>query len=153
MIGGAAVIWKSQRQPCVALSTAEAELVAMTEATGHIIHIVRLLDHLQISQQKPITLVCDSQAAIAIAVGNGASPRRKHIDVKYYYVREQMKEGTINIKWVVTQDQPADILTKPLPVDAFERHRQFIMNLQESGSDITSVSRQHSSHSVSRADG
>lgn len=124
-------MWKSQRQSVVALSSAEAEMIAMTEATREVIHTRRLLAHLDSAQPDPTPLFCDSQAAIAAATGNGTSPRRKHIDVKYYFVREQQKEGIINIEWVGTAAQPADILTKPLPVDAFERHRQFIMNLKD----------------------
>ena len=103
----------------------------MTEATREMISTRRLLAHLQLQQESPTTLLCDSQAAIAVATGSNTSPRRKHIDVKHYFVREQQQAGTINIEWVNTAEQPADILTKPLPVDAFKRHRSFIMNSRD----------------------
>ena len=81
MLGGAAIHWASKRQPSVALSTAEAEYIAMGEATCSVMHCRELLTHLGMPQSSATMLYCDSQAAIAISKADSVALRRKHIDV------------------------------------------------------------------------
>ncbi len=55
--------------------------------------------------------------------------RAKHIDIRHHHVREMIENGEIVIKHIKSKDQPADVLTKNLPMAAFEKHKRFIMNL------------------------
>ena len=65
--------------------------------------------------------------ALAIAAANTNAPRRKHIDVRHHFLREQIQQGIISLHWISTKEQPADIFTKPLPVVVFVAHRDFLM--------------------------
>jgi hypothetical protein len=134
MLGGAAIHWASKRQPSVALSTAEAEYIAMGEATRNVMHCRELLTHLGMPQSSATMLYCDSQAAIAISKAESVAPRRKHIDVKHHFIREQIHAGVIQPQWISTLEQPADIFTKALPVEAFIQHREFITNSKQASS-------------------
>jgi hypothetical protein len=77
MLGGAAIHWTSKRQPSVtvALSTAEAEYIAMGEADRSIMHCRQLLTHMGMHQSSATMLYCDSQAAIAISKADSVAPR------------------------------------------------------------------------------
>ena len=134
MLGGAAIHWASKRQPSVALSTAEAEYIAMGEADRSIMHCRQLLTHMGMHQSSATMLYCDSQAAIAISKADSVAPRRKHIDVKHHFIREQIHAGVIQPQWISTLEQPADIFTKALPVEAFIQHREFITNSKQASS-------------------
>jgi transposase InsO family protein len=129
LYAGAAVVWQSRRQKSVSLSSAEAEYVALNEATREIVFIRSLLKHLQQPQLHPTTLFCDSTAAIAIAKDEKSSSRRKHLDVTHHWLREKLAEGVISLQWIETAKQPADIFTKPLPVPAFSAHRAVITGM------------------------
>jgi len=129
-LAGAAVYWASKRQPTVTLSTAEAEYVAMGETARSVIYCRELLKHVGLPQARATPLLCDSQAAIAISGADSVAPRRKHIDVKHHYVREKIEAGAIEVQWISTVAQPADILTKPLPYASFIQHRLTITNTE-----------------------
>jgi hypothetical protein len=123
MLAGAAISWRSRKQPTVALSVAEAEYMSLTMAAQETVWWRLFLSDLGLTTAGPTDIFSDSQGAIAIAKKTGSSGRTKHIDVKYHYVRQQFEEGTINVKHVSTNDQVADGLTKPLPKI---KHQEFI---------------------------
>jgi hypothetical protein len=127
MLAGAAISWSSKRQTTVTLSSAEAEYTAMAECTRDVIFVRQLLAHMQQPQTGATTLYCDSQAALAIASAQTNAPRRKHIDVRHHFLREQIQAGIIAPQWISTLEQPADIFTKPLPAASFKAHRAFVM--------------------------
>jgi hypothetical protein len=129
IFAGAVVSWMSRRQKSVSLSSAEAEYVALNEATREIIFIRQLLAHLQQPQKEPTELFCDSTAAIAIAKDDKNGGRRKHLDVTHHWIREQLNNKIIELKWIETARQPADIFTKALPVAAFTTHRAVITGM------------------------
>ena len=113
--GGAAVSWRARRQSTVATSTAEAEYIAAFEATKEAIYIRRLMSELgQISPNKRIPLYEDSQACIKIATNPCLAERTKHFDIKYHWLREKVKNNDIELKYIRTTEQIADILTKGL---------------------------------------
>ena len=118
-IGGCAVSWKATLQPTVALSTTEAEFMAATEAVKEAMWMRGLLGELSLGH-KEITVYCDSQSAIHLTKDQMFHDRTKHIDVKYHFIREVIAQGNVKVKKIGTEDNPADMLTKPLPVTKFK---------------------------------
>ena len=123
MMSGAAVSWKSQKQTCVALSTAEAEYIALAAATQEATWMRQLLEDLHNGQIEPTVTCEDNQFAISIAQNPQYHKRTKHIDIKYHYVREKVLDTTIKLRYCPTSDMIADILTKGLTYDKFSRLR------------------------------
>ena len=96
-ISGAAVTWKSRKQQCVALSTAEAEYMALSSAAQEAIWMRRLIGDLKCSSSETSTLIYeDNQAAMCMAKNEQFHGRAKHIDIKYL-VREQVANGSIKL--------------------------------------------------------
>ncbi|XP_070677997.1 secreted RxLR effector protein 161-like [Malus domestica] len=105
------ICWRSILQPTVALSTTEAEYMAMAEAIKEAIWTLGLLADLGIEQCK-MDVHCDSQSAIYLAKYQVHHARTKHIDVRYHFVREIIAEGEILVKKIASADNPADMLTR-----------------------------------------
>ena len=124
MMSGAAVSWLSKKQSTVALSTSEAEYIALSTATQEAVWFRRLLCDLGISTDEPTILMEDNQGAIAIAKTSSHHARTKHIDIRYHYVREAIQERCIELKYCSSHDMIADVLTKPLSGEQFKRLRQ-----------------------------
>ena len=113
LLSGGAVSWKSQKQRCVALSTAEAEYVAMASAAQESVWLKQLMGELTNSDAEAPTLIYeDNQSAIAMAKNPQFHGRAKHIDIKHHYIRDQVTEGAIALKYCPTIDMIADILCK-----------------------------------------
>ena len=118
-IGGCAISWKAILQTTVALSTTEAEYMAITEACKEAIWLKGLFDEL--SKDLQITTVfCDSQSAIFLTKDQMFHERTKHIDVRYHFVRDVIARGDIAVSKISTHDNPADMMTKTLPSAKFE---------------------------------
>ena len=92
----AATSWKSRKQTCVALSTAEAEYVALAGATQEATWMRQLLKDLYHEQMEPTVIREDNQAAIAIAQQPHSHSKMKHIDIRYF-VREKVQDNTIDL--------------------------------------------------------
>ena len=122
-MSGGAISWISQKQATVALSTAEAEYVALGSATQEAIWLRRLLNDLNVDQAKPTVIREDNQGAIAMAKNPVGHKRTKHIDIKHHFIREAVHTGTIVLEYCQTNEMTADILTKPLPKTQFEKLR------------------------------
>ena len=95
MVSGAPVSWKSKKQTCVALSTAEAEYIALAAATQEVTWLRQLLTDLHNEQTEPTVIHEDNQAAICIAQNTQYHSKTKHIDIKYHFVREKVLDNTI----------------------------------------------------------
>lgn len=125
-IGDSTVTWSSRRQSIVALSSAEAEYVSLSDASQEAVWLQRLLDELGFKQHHKITLHEDNQAAIALAKNGKYSSRTKHIDVKYHYVRQAIEDGKLKVDYCPTEDMIADIMTKSLSRVKFEKLRAML---------------------------
>jgi transposase InsO family protein len=131
-LGGAAVSWSSQKQPNVAMSSSEAEYIAASEASREVRYLRLLLAEIGFAQTEPTVLAVDNQTSIRMIEEEGSlGGRRKHIDVKHHYIREQIAERFIQMKWVPTAQQEANILTKSLGKIAFANERDQMMNLSK----------------------
>jgi hypothetical protein len=127
---GSAVSWTSIRQSTVATSTCEAEYMALAEAAKEAIWLNRMLQELGfINKDKPTQLYCDNQGTLALAGNPAHHKRSKHIDIRYHYIREMVDNEHITIHHVGTQDQAADMLTKPLK-DIKHKHNCHLIHLE-----------------------
>ena len=118
------VSWLSKKQPVVALSTAEAEYIALSSATQEAIWFRKLLGQLsEVTEYQPIILKEDNQGAITMAQNHVPHGRTKHIDVKYHFVHEAIQQRLIELKYCPTDNMIADLLTKPLLKGQFEKLR------------------------------
>ena len=103
-----------------ALNTAEAELMAASEACREAVSLRGLCEEHGHPQQKPTVLKMDNTAAIAIAEDPQMHDKSKHIHRRHLYIRELVAEGIIEPKYVKTGENTSDIFTKPLPRKEFE---------------------------------
>jgi hypothetical protein len=114
-INGSAITWSSKRQQTVASSTVEAEYIAMAEAAREAIWLRNLLRELGFKSLLTTKLHVDNQGALRLALNPSTHQRTKHIDIKHHLIRELVEGGTIDLRYVATMEQQADILTKSLP--------------------------------------
>jgi transposase InsO family protein len=123
-LGGAPISWKTRKQPTVALSSCEAEYMAMTEGTKEMLYLRDLCTDLGLEGNTKLTIYVDNQGAIALTMGNtGQHNRTKHIDVRYHFIREQKD---ITYKYIPSTENPADVLTKPLGKQMLKNSVQII---------------------------
>jgi hypothetical protein len=126
MFNNGPVAWGSKQQHCVTLSTAEAEYVAACEAAKVTIWLRRLLHDITFTQRAPTPLLCDNQSTIKLVYNPELHQRTKHIEIRLHFIREKQAEGEINVSYVDTSHQLADIFTKPLDCAKFETCRKAI---------------------------
>ncbi|WVZ14797.1 hypothetical protein V8G54_012363 [Vigna mungo] len=110
-VGTTTVSWMSQVQKIVALSTTEAEYVAVTEASKELIWLQGLLTKLGFIQEMSV-LHSDSQSAIHLAKNSAFHSRTKHIDVRYHFIRTLLEDGALTLRKILRSKNPADMLTK-----------------------------------------
>ena len=113
-LGESLISWKSKKQQMASHSSAESEYRAMQYAVREIVWLVYLLEDLQVSQTKPVAFFCDSTAAIHIANNSVFHERTKHVELDCHIVRDRILSGLIKTLHVKTDQQLADIFTKPL---------------------------------------
>lgn len=92
-------------------------------ATKEAIRLRRLLNSVGYPQTNPTPLLGDNQSAIQLVKNPEYHKRTKHIDIQYHFIREKFENDDIDISYISTDNQIADIMTKPLPRDKFERLR------------------------------
>jgi KUP system potassium uptake protein len=121
LMAGGPVSWLSKKQPVVALSTSEAEYVALSMATQKAVWLRRFLSGLAPAEvAKPTVIMEDNQGTIAIARNPVAHARTKRIDIRYHYIHEAVQEGTVVLQYCPTEAMTADVLTKSLTKNPFE---------------------------------
>ncbi|KAE8676976.1 Vesicle-associated protein 4-1 [Hibiscus syriacus] len=114
--GGTAVSWVSQLQKIVALSTTEAEYVAVTEASKEMVWLQSFLEELGKKQENNV-LYCDSQSAIHLAKNPSFHSRTKHIQLRYHFIRSLLEDGILKLEKISGAQNPADMLTKTVTTD------------------------------------
>ena len=126
ILSGGSIAWATQKQCTVALSSTEAEYMALTECVKHAEWNISLLEQLNFDIDLPLEIYSDSLGARAIAKTNVYHKSTKHIDIRHHYVREVIERNIVNIEEVGTKNNVADLLTKSMPRD---RHHLLTMKL------------------------
>ena len=124
-MAGGLVCWRSTLQSTVALSSTEAEYMAVTEAFKEAIWMHGLINDLGILQEH-IDVFYDSQSAICLSKNQVHHARTKHIDVSFHFIREIISKGDIRLLKIGTADNPADMLTKVITREKFWHCLDFI---------------------------
>lgn len=118
VFAGGPITWKSQFQKTVALSTMEAEYMALSAGVQEIIWMRRLMKELEEDNgTKPTTIYCDNQSTICFTKDPVHHQRSKHIDVRYHFARQAQEENVVAVKYIPTELMVADPLTKPCNKD------------------------------------
>jgi hypothetical protein len=119
-LGQRLVSWFSKKQQSTATSTAEAEYIAAGSCCAQLLWIRnQLMDYGLVLEHIP--LMCDNTSAISIVANPVNHSTTKHIEIRYHFIREHAANGTIEVSYVPTEKQLADIFTKPLNEAVFNR--------------------------------
>ena len=111
--------WHSRQQSVVATSSAEAEYIALFEATQQVLWLNSMYQQFGLTLPDPIKIYCDSQSALAMAKGEHVHKAAKHIDVKIHVVHDRVTRKQLAPLWISTLENFADVMTKSLPYDNF----------------------------------
>ncbi|GJX07723.1 retrovirus-related pol polyprotein from transposon TNT 1-94 [Tanacetum coccineum] len=118
-LGDRLVSWSSKKQRSTTISTTEAEYIAMSGCCAQMLWMPSQLKDYEFDFNK-IPLYCDNKSAIALCCNNVQHSRSKHIDIRHHFIREQVENRVVELYFVETNYQLADILTKALPRERFE---------------------------------
>jgi hypothetical protein len=121
-LGRSLVSWASKKQNFVALSTAEAEYIAAGHYCAQLLWMRQTLRDYDYKLSK-VPLLCDNESAIRMADNPVEHSHTKHIDIRYHFLRDHQQKWDIKIAYVNTQNQLADIFTKPLDEKTFSKLR------------------------------
>jgi hypothetical protein len=122
IVGGGAITWRSKKQTTVALSSTEAEYVALSEAGREACWLRSLYEELGYSQKSPSLIKGDNDGSIAMARNPQFHKRSKHIEIRWHWVRDLVQEQSVTIESCRDPEQTADILTKPLARPKHQKH-------------------------------
>ncbi|GJS09054.1 retrovirus-related pol polyprotein from transposon TNT 1-94 [Tanacetum coccineum] len=118
-LGDKLVSWSSKKQKSTAISTTEAEYIAMSGCCAQILWMrSQLTDYGFVFNKIP--LYCDNRSAIALCCNNVQHSWSKHIDIRHHFIREQVEKGVVELYFVTTDYQLANIFTKALPRERFK---------------------------------
>ena len=122
-MNGGLVSSKSKKQAVVALSTAEAEYVALSSAVQEAMWLRSLLKEIGAAQSQPTVIMQDNQSTIAISNNPQFHERTKHIDIRHHYLRDRIEAGDVALQYCPSERMVADIFTKALDKGKFEELR------------------------------
>ncbi|CAI7866430.1 unnamed protein product [Closterium sp. NIES-53] len=114
------ISWQSSKQELISLSSSEAEYVALCSATKEGLYIRELLEEAKLAQLPNFSVFCNNQFAIRIANKSGFANRTKHIALRYFFVKDAIEKGRLELSYCPTSEMVADYLTKKLGKQMFE---------------------------------
>ncbi|KAI3523294.1 hypothetical protein L1887_01354 [Cichorium endivia] len=117
-LGGKLVSWTSKKQSCVSTSTAEAEYIAAASCCSQVLWMETQLKDYEFKMQQ-VPIYCDSKSAISISHNPINHSMTNHIDIRYHFLKDNIRKGHIELHFVPTEEQVADIFTKPLDENKF----------------------------------
>ena len=132
-INGALVDWCSTKQASVATSSTEAEYVAVSETAKTGIHLKQLLSEVGADLELPIKVDMDNQGALFMGKHDVNNKRSRHIDIRYHLIRDWIQKQLISLRYLATDFNIADLLTKGLDVNKTVQHRTSMGVVEPSG--------------------
>ncbi|XP_047326610.1 uncharacterized mitochondrial protein AtMg00810-like [Impatiens glandulifera] len=123
-LGSNVISWSSRKQKFVALSSAEAEYIACIDAACEAVWLQRILKDMKFEQCEPTIIHCDNMSSIAMTKNPIFHARSKHIELRYHFIRYLVTQEVISMKFIKTEDQPADIMTKVVTIDKFDKFKK-----------------------------
>lgn len=135
-LNGTPISWASKTQSVTALSSTEAEYIAMCKVTQEVIWYRQLLDELGFAQDGPTVIHEDNQAAIHLSKNPIGHQRAKHIHIRYHFLKEQVKLGVVTFQYCPTNNMLGDCLTKALAkakFDSFRNEMNLFNGLKDKG--------------------
>jgi hypothetical protein len=123
-LSGGAISWSSSKQTVMTSSTMYAEFVACYEAMGQAMWLKKFVPGIRVvdSIERPLKLYCDNEPAVLYAHSNKKTKAAKHINIRFYVVKEKIQDQTISLEQISTKKMIADPLTKGLPPSVFREH-------------------------------
>lgn len=122
IVGGGAITWRSKKQTTIALSSTEAEYVALAEAGREACWLRNIYQELGYPQEFPNIIKGDNEGSISMAKNPQFHKRSKHIATRFHWIRDLVQNGIISIESCRDPEQTADILTKPLARPKHQTH-------------------------------
>jgi hypothetical protein len=117
------ISWQSSKQSSIALSTTEAEYIAACSASCEAIWLRKLLIDLFDLEMRANLILCENQSCIKMTENPVFHDRSKHIEIRYHYIPDMVQRGALKLQYISTDEQVADVLTKPLSHIKFEYFR------------------------------
>jgi hypothetical protein len=122
------ISWKSKKQRTVALSSCEAEYMALAATVQEALYLAQLLDEI-IEICSPVQIYEDNQGTIALSKDPVNRQRSKHIDIRYHFIRSTINAGKVIVNYCPTTDMIADIMTKAAPRCKLQKFKNFIFGV------------------------
>ena len=119
--------WKSRRQDCVSLSTSEAEFVAASQCGQEVLYLREILRDFGYTQENPTHMYEDNLACVAMSENPVRRKVSRHIDIRYYFVRDLVAQKVMKLIPLRTHKMVADQLTKSLPALSHAKHRDVMI--------------------------
>ena len=126
-LAGGTFAYASKRQQCITLSSTESEIVAASACAVEVAHFRALLVEMGLPMEDATAIDVDNSGAVELSRDQKSCHRSRHVDRRYFKVRELTYEGVVAVRKIDTKLNQADVLTKPLPKDAFDRHSRTLM--------------------------
>ena len=137
--GGAAVSWASSKQPCVALSSCEAEIIAASDAAKEGKFWSVFLEDAGYPLADPLEISVDNTGARDLAYNPEHHKRTKHIDRRHFFIRELVERHVVRVPYVSTEDNLADMFTKALDPKRFAMLRSRVMGCDRDTTRVRSA--------------
>ena len=128
-LAGVAFAYSSKRQPCIAMSSTEAEIIAASTLALEALHFRRLLTEMGLHQEQPTLVLVDNAGAVELSRDRKSCHRSRHVDRRFFKIRELVAAGELVVEWTPTAENEADLLTKTLDAEAYDRHRKTAFNM------------------------
>ena len=133
MLGKGCFFVQSTKQKLVSKSSTEAEIIGVSDGLGEVIWARNFIAHqLGQTEVKPAIVFQDNMSTMAlIEKGRSTSSRTKHINIRYFFVKDRVESGEVVIKYLPTEEMVADMMTKPLQGTLFRKLRARLLNMHE----------------------
>ena len=132
-LGDYLVAWLRKNQGSISLLTTEAEYIAFATCCTQVLWMIQTLSDLEVNYIALIPIHCDNTSAISVSKNHVFHSKTKHIPIKYHFLREQVTNTVVSLRYIPSKDQIVDIFTKPLAKAQFEyMHQNLGMTLLSS---------------------